>query len=217
MNPVMTIFLYGISIAIIYFGGIEIHHNINLILSGDANAFSVGDVMKAVTYVSMILMSVMQLAMISQQITRAKVSSDRIVEVLDSKPVIESSNESIMETKTKGTVEFKNVSFNYPNFSDEKVLDNISLKINEGEILAILGATGSGKTTIVNLIPRFYNATSGEVLVDGVNVNKYNLMDLRNRVTSVLQKTELFSGTIEDNIKWGKKDATLEEVKNVVK
>lgn len=217
MNPVMTIFLYGISIAIIYFGGIEIHHNINLILAGDANAFSVGDVMKAVTYVSMILMSVMQLAMISQQITRAKVSSDRIVEVLDSKPVIESSNESIMKTKTKGTVEFKNVSFNYPNFSDEKVLDNISLKINEGETLAILGATGSGKTTIVNLIPRFYNATSGEVLVDGVNVNKYNLMDLRNRVTSVLQKTELFSGTIEDNIKWGKKDATLEEVKNVCK
>lgn len=217
MNPVMTIFLYGISILIIYVGGIQIHQNINLILTGDANAFSVGDVMKAVTYVSMILMSVMQLAMISQQITRAKVSSDRIIEVLDSAPVIKSANDLVMDTNIKGTVEFKNVSFNYPNFSDEKVLDDISLKINQGETLAILGATGSGKTTIVNLIPRFYNATSGEVLVDGVNVNEYNLNDLRNRVTTVLQKTELFSGTIEDNIKWGKKDATLEEVKNVCK
>lgn len=217
MNPVMTIFLYGISIAIIYFGGIQIHENISEILTGDPNAFSVGQVMKAITYVSMILMSVMQLAMISQQITRAKVSIDRVNEIINSEPVITSNNLSTLETNEKGTVEFRNVSFSYPNYSDSKVLSDISFKVNKGETLAILGATGSGKTTIVNLIPRFYNATSGEVLVDGVNVNDYNLEDLRHRVTTVLQRTELFGGTIESNIKWGNKDATIEDVKNVCK
>lgn len=217
MSPIMTIFLYGISIAIIYFGGIEIHENINLILTGSKDAFSVGDVMKAITYVSMILMAVMNLAMISQQVTRASVSANRIAEVLDSIPVIKSENENYLETKETGTIEFKNVSFNYPNFSDEKVLDGISLKINKGETVAILGATGSGKTTMVNLIPRFYDASSGEVLVDGENVKNYNLTDLRHRVTAVLQRTELFGGTIEDNIRWGKSDATLEEIKSVCK
>ena len=121
----------------------------------------------------------------------------------------------VVKTEEAGTIEFKNVSFSYPNFSSDDILNNVSLKINTGETLAILGATGSGKTTLVNLIPRFYNTSKGDVLVDGVNVKDYALNDLRTRVTTVLQRTELFSGTIYDNIKWGKSDATLDEVKEV--
>ena len=215
LGPIMNIFLYGVCIAIIYIGGIEINKNITLILAGNENVFMVGDVIEATTYVSMILGAVVQLTMISQQVTRATVSANRVREVLDSLPVIVSNNTEVMETEESGTIEFKNVSFSYPNFSSAEVLDDISLKINTGETLAILGATGSGKTTLVNLIPRFYDTSNGDVLVDGVNVKDYALSDLRTRVTTVLQRTELFSGTIYDNIKWGKGDATLEEVKKV--
>ena len=215
LGPIMNIFLYGVCIAIIYIGGIEINKNITLILAGNENVFMVGDVIEATTYVSMILGAVIQLTMISQQVTRATVSANRVREVLDSLPVIVSNNTEVMETEESGTIEFKNVSFSYPNFSSAEVLDDISLKINTGETLAILGATGSGKTTLVNLIPRFYDTSNGDVLVDGVNVKDYALSDLRTRVTTVLQRTELFSGTIYDNIKWGKGDATLEEVKKV--
>ena len=215
LGPIMNIFLYGVCIAIIYIGGIEINKNITLILAGNENVFMVGDVIEATTYVSMILGAVVQLTMISQQVTRATVSANRVREVLDSLPVIVSNNTEVMETEESGTIEFKNVSFSYPNFSSAEVLDDISLKINTGETLAILGATGSGKTTLVNLIPRFYDTSNGDVLVDGVNVKDYALSDLRTRVTTVLQRTELFSGTIYDNIKWGKGDATLDEVKKV--
>lgn len=215
LGPIMNIFLYGVCISIIYIGGIEINKNITLILAGNENVFMVGDVIEATTYVSMILGAVVQLTMISQQVTRATVSANRVREVLDSLPVIVSNNTEVMETEESGTIEFKNVSFSYPNFSSAEVLDDISLKINTGETLAILGATGSGKTTLVNLIPRFYDTSNGDVLVDGVNVKDYALSDLRTRVTTVLQRTELFSGTIYDNIKWGKGDATLEEVKKV--
>ena len=215
LGPIMNIFLYGICIAIIYFGGLEIDKNITLILGGNENVFNVGDIMEAVTYVSMILGAVVQLSMISQQVTRATVSSQRIREVLESIPVIISNNTEIIETDEKGTIEFKDVSFSYPNYSSSNILNDINIKVNTGETLAILGATGSGKTTMVNLIPRFYDTTSGDVLVNGVNVKDYALNDLRNKVTTVLQRTELFSGTISDNIKWGKSDATNEDVKKV--
>lgn len=216
MSPIMTIFLYTISIAIIYFGGIEINKNISLILTGSPDAFTVGHCMKAVTYVSMILMSVMQLAMISQQITRAKVSADRIIEILDCDSVIKSKDDYLAPVES-GTVEFQNVSFSYPNSLGADVLSNINLKINKGETLAILGATGSGKTSLVNLIPRFYDSTSGCVLVDDKNVKDFKLEVLRNKVVTVLQKTELFSGTITDNIKWGNNKASLEDIKRVCK
>lgn len=215
LGPIMNIFLYGVCIAIIYIGGLKINDNISFILAGNENVFMVGDVMEAITYVSMILGAVMQLSMISQQVTRATVSALRVREVLDSIPVITSTNTEAVKTEEAGTIEFKNVSFSYPNFSSDDILNNVSLKINTGETLAILGATGSGKTTLVNLIPRFYDTSKGDVLVDGVNVKDYALNDLRTRVTTVLQRTELFSGTIYDNIKWGKSDATLDEVKEV--
>lgn len=216
MGPLMTIFLYGISIAIIYFGGIEIDKNITLILAGNEEVFSVGDVMKSVTYVSMILMSFVQLSMISNQITRASVSANRIVEVLESTPVINGKNETMGIPNNEGTVEFKSVSFSYPGFN-ANILNDVTLKINKGETLAFLGSTGSGKTTIVNLIPRFYDSTSGEVLVDGINVKDYELNDLRKRVTTVLQRTELFSGSIFDNICFGMSGVSIDEVKQVCK
>lgn len=221
VSPLMMIFMNVIVVAIIYLGGIEISQNPSAVINGEAGVMTVGKVMSALTYIAQVLMSVMQFAMIFQSITRAKVCAKRIVEVLNSSPVITSnvsrnSNYNIKE-KDKGTIEFKNVDFSYPSLSGKPVISNLNLKINKGEVIAILGATGSGKSSIVNLIPRFYDVTNGEVLVDGINVKDYNLFDLREKISMILQKTELFSGTIEENIKWGKEDASLEEVQEVAK
>ena len=218
IGPILTIFLYAISIAIIYFGAFEIEAGINIAVGSQEELLSVGDVMQSLTYVSMILMAVMQLVMISQNVTRAIISVNRIVEVLDSDPIIYSSKQSLSaNNKLLGTVEFKNVSFSYPNYSSSNIINNLSFKVNKGETVAILGATGSGKTSVVNLIPRFYDVTDGEVIVDGVNVKDYNLLELRNRVVTVLQRTELFGGTIAENIKWGNDNASMEDVIEVCK
>ena len=216
VGPLMMIFMNVIVVAIIYLGGIEIGQNAELVLQGSEDVMTVGKVMSALTYIAQILMSVMSLAMITNSITRAKVCIKRIEEVLYSYPVIASGN-NYGEELLKGTIEFKNVSFSYPNSSGRPVISNLNLKINQGEVLAILGATGSGKSSLVNLIPRFYDVTEGEVLVNGINVKEYDLETLRNKISMVLQKTELFSGSIEENIKWGKDDATFEEVENVAK
>lgn len=218
IGPILTIFLYAISIAIIYFGAFEIEAGINIAVGSQEELLSVGDVMQSLTYVSMILMAVMQLVMISQNVTRAIISVNRIVEVLDSDPIIYSPKQSLSaNNKLLGTVEFKNVSFSYPNYSSSNIINDLSFKVNKGETVAILGATGSGKTSVVNLIPRFYDVTDGEVIVDGVNVKDYNLLELRNRVVTVLQRTELFGGTIAENIKWGKDNASMEDVIEVCK
>lgn len=216
VGPLMMIFMNVIVVAIIYLGGIEIGQNAELVLQGSEDVMTVGKVMSALTYIAQILMSVMSLAMITNSITRAKVCIKRIEEVLYSYPVIASGNND-GEESLKGTIEFKNVSFSYPNSSGRPVISNLNLKINQGEVLAILGATGSGKSSLVNLIPRFYDVTEGEVLVNGINVKEYDLETLRNKISMVLQKTELFSGSIEENIKWGKDDATFEEVESVAK
>ena len=216
VGPLMMIFMNVIVVAIIYLGGIEIGQNAELVLQGSEDVMTVGKVMSALTYIAQILMSVMSLAMITNSITRAKVCIKRIEEVLYSYPVIASGNND-GEELLKGTIEFKNVSFSYPNSSGRPVISNLNLKINQGEVLAILGATGSGKSSLVNLIPRFYDVTEGEVLVNGINVKEYDLETLRNKISMVLQKTELFSGSIEENIKWGKDDATFEEVESVAK
>lgn len=219
ISPIMMIFLNVIVVAVIYLGGIEINQNASSVLAGEEGVMTVGKVMSALTYISQILMSVMNLAMISQSITRAKVCAKRIEEVLDSYPVITSAKDENstydIKEEDKGTIEFKNVNFSYPASSGKLVVSNLNLKINKGETIAILGATGSGKSSIVNLIPRFYDVNSGEVLVDGINVKDYNLLDLRKKISMILQKTELFSGTIEENIKWGKEDATFSEVERV--
>lgn len=219
ISPIMMIFLNVIVVAVIYLGGIEINQNASSVIVGEEGVMTVGKVMSALTYISQILMSVMNLAMISQSITRAKVCAKRIEEVLDSYPVITSTKPANstydIKEENRGTIEFKNVDFSYPASSGKLVVSNLNLKINKGETIAILGATGSGKSSIVNLIPRFYDVNSGEVLVDGINVKDYNLLDLRNKISMILQKTELFSGTIEENIKWGKEDATFSEVERV--
>lgn len=221
VSPLMMIFMNVIVVAIIYLGGIEISQDPSAVINGKAGVMTVGKVMSALTYISQVLMSVMQLAMIFQSITRAKVCAKRIEEVLNSSPVITSNvsrnSDYNIKEKDKGTIEFKNVDFSYPSLSGKPVISNLNLKINKGEVIAILGATGSGKSSIVNLIPRFYDVTNGEVLVDGINVKDYNLFDLRKKISMILQKTELFSGTIEENIKWGKEDASLEEVQEVAK
>ena len=214
LMPLITIVMAGSMIAVMYIGGSDIISNINeiIIQKDEYEGLQVGDIMASISYISMIISGFMMLAMMMQFMIRGIASIRRINEVLDTNPVINSG--TIKKGLEVGTVEFKNVSFSYPKSEEgERVLQNISFKINKGETIGILGATGSGKTSLVNLITRFYDATEGEVFVDGINVKEYDLNVLReNIVTIVLQKAELFSGTIEDNIKWGKKDATQEEV-----
>ena len=216
IGPVITILLNAVIIAIIYFGGIEISNNVELILAGNTEVLTVGKIMSSLTYVSMVLMSVMMLIMVSQFLTRAEICAKRINEVLESDPVV-NSGEGVSDLTETGTVEFKNVTFAYPNSSGVPVVKDLNLKVNKGETIAILGATGSGKSSIVNLIPRFYDVTDGAVLVDGEDVRNYTLEDLRSRISIVLQRTELFGGTISENIRWGKNDASDEEVEEVTK
>ena len=139
-------------------------------------------------------------------------AGERIVEVLDEVPSIVNPENPVFKVED-GSIEFKNVSFSYPESNGQCVLENISFKVNAGETLAIIGATGSGKSSLVNLIPRFYDATSGDVFVDGVNVKEFGLKELREKIAIVLQKAELYSRSIEENIRWSKKDATPWEVK----
>ena len=216
IGPIITILLNAVIIAIIYFGGLEISNNVELILAGNTEVLTVGKIMSSLTYVSMVLMSVMMLIMVSQFLTRAEICAKRINEVLESDPVV-NSGEGVSDLNEVGTVEFKNVTFAYPNSSGVPVVKDLNLKVNKGETIAILGATGSGKSSIVNLIPRFYDVTDGAVLVDGEDVRNYTLEDLRSRISIVLQRTELFGGTISENIRWGKNDASDEEIENVTK
>ena len=153
--------------------------------------------------------------MVILQSSRAAASAKRITEVLDTESTLNDDNASMKDKKvTKGSVEFKNVSFKYYSSREENILSDISFKAEPGQIVGIVGTTGSGKTTLVQLIPRLYDVTSGEVLVDGINVKEYGLKNLRDGVGMVLQKNVLFSGTIEENLKWGDENATHDEVRN---
>ena len=172
--------------------------------------------MAGLTYIFQILMSVIMLAMIVQSVTRIKVSIDRLNAVLDSNPTIMDCDEYSRPSQI-GTVEYQNVNFNYPNLIGKPVISNFNLKIEKGESLAILGSTGSGKSSLVNLIPRFYDATSGAVLVNGVNVKEYRLQELREKIGIVLQQAELFSGTIKENLLWGDENASEEELVHYAK
>ncbi len=203
LNPLLMIIMNATVIAVIYIGGWQ----------AQAGQMQVGSIMAAITYATQILMSVMMLSMLFQSITRALASAQRIQEVLNTEPAIDDG--SVAETSAispKGSVTFRNVSFCYPGFEGKMVLKNIDLEILPGETVAILAATGQGKTSLVNLVPRFYDATEGEVLVDGVNVKDYALEELRQKIGFVLQKSELFSGTIGENIRWGCENATTEEM-----
>ncbi len=202
LTPALSILMNASVLAVIYIGGLQV----------EAQQLEVGRIMAAITYITQILMSVMMIGMMFQQVTRASASAKRICEVIDADPVIAGGDFDGV-TSRKGTVEFRNISFRYPGVQAGNVLEDISFKVNKGETVAILGATGCGKTSLVNLVARFYDATEGTVLVDGVDVKEYDLNALRSRIGFVLQKSELFSDTIENNIRWGKPDATDEEVR----
>lgn len=201
LQPLLMIILNLSVIAVIVIGGWQVQ----------AQAMKVGEVMAAITYLIQVLHGVMMMSMMFQTLAKASASANRLREVLETDPVIKSGSVSLSD-KTGGTVSFKNVSFSYPETKGRPVISDLTLDIKSGESVAILGATGSGKSSLVNLIPRFYDCTAGEVLVDGVNVKDCKLDELRKKVGIVLQKSELFSGTVEDNIKWGDKNATHEEV-----
>lgn len=200
LMPLLSIIMNLSVIVIIYIGGLQV----------EARAMDVGNVMAATQYVTRVLMSVMMVSMVFQQIARGRACAARVREVLESDPAVVSGTKT--EAHEIGTVEFRGVSFKYPNSAGDNVLSDINLKINKGETLAIIGATGSGKTSLVSMIPRFYDAIEGDVLVDGISVRDWDLHALRTKISFVLQKSELFSGTVRENILWGKENATDEEI-----
>ncbi len=198
MQPALTLGMNGLALAI-YWVGAALVSNIALTdMSARLTMFS--EVLVFSTYATYVVMSFMMLAMIFMLLPQAQVSAERINEVLDRDVSIREG--SVQNGKETGTVEFRKVSFRYPHASEDE-LTNIDFKVNKGETLAVIGATGSGKTTLVSLIPRFYDATSGEVLVDGVNVKNYTFDALYDKLGYVTQKAVLFSGTIRDNVLFG--------------
>lgn len=202
LGPCMNIVLNICVVLIIYIGGITVKNG---------GGISPGQIIASITYISLILMRIIFMANIFQTFTRAKASWSRIDEVLGS-AVIHQNGKAKAKSGKFGEIEFKDVSFAYPE-TDSNVLSGISFKVNSGETVAIIGATGSGKSSLINLIPRFYDATDGEVLVNGTNVKDYNLKDLRDKIAIVLQKAELYSRPIEANIRWGREEATPWEIK----
>ena len=202
MSPCMNIVLNLCVVAVILVGGYTVR---------SGGSITPGNTMAAITYLAQILHGITFMANIFQIFSRAKASADRINEVLRSPDLI-TDGAANSKPHNKGSIEFRNFSFAYPG-SDHCVLENISFRVQPGETFAIIGATGSGKSTLVHLIPRFYDATEGEVLVDGVNVKDYELETLRDKIAIVLQKAELYSRSIEENIRWGKKEADPWDIK----
>lgn len=198
--PLMML-LMNIVIVYIYYKG-----------SNDAAAglMDVGQISVLASYIMQVLMNIMMVSMLLLQLTRAKACGDRVVEVLDTEIDIVNPENPFVPDAPKGEIEFRNVSFGY--HEGDNVLENISFKAEAGSIVGIIGSTGCGKSSLVNLIPRLYDASSGQVLVDGVDVRDYDLYALRDIIGVVLQKNVLFSGTIRDNIRWGKADATEDEI-----
>ena len=208
MSPVMTLFMNITTCAVIWFGS-------QLVGSGE---MLTGDLSAFITYVNQIMMSLTMLTMIFASISRAVASSKRISEVLDEKADITDENCRYPEkTVNEGSVEFENVSFKYYKNSEEHVLSNISLKIPAGSVVGIIGSTGCGKSTLVSLIARLYDVDEGVVRVDGTDVRDYSLKNLREGVGMVLQKNVLFSGSIEDNLRWGKNDAEYDEIEKAAR
>ena len=201
--PVMTLAMNVTTMGIVWFGGLQI-------FVGD---MPVGDLTAFTTYVIQILMSLMMVSIVFIQGSRALASSKRIKEVLNAKIDLNDDDASMKDKKVEsGKIEFKNVSFRYHKKHEDNVLKNINFTISSGETIGIIGSTGSGKSTLVSLIPRLYDCDQGQVLVDGVDVKEYSLDNLRNGVGMVLQKNTLFSGTIIDNLRWGDENATEEEI-----
>lgn len=197
MQPVMYLVMYGLTLSIYFVGAYLIK---DALMADKISLF--GDMIVFSSYAMQVIMSFLMLAMIFMMVPRAGVSATRINEVLDTKNTIKDGKVNTNKTKEEGTVEFKNVSFKYPD-AEEYLLNNISFKANKGETVAFIGLTGSGKSTLINLVPRFYDATEGEVLVDGVNVKEYTQEFLHNKIGYVPQKAVLFNGTVNSNVAYG--------------
>ena len=206
--PLVALFMNLTTLAVVWLGGREV-------LIGD---MPVGNLTASTTYIVQVLMSLMMLAMVFLQSSRAIASARRINEVLDTR--IDLTDEAASQKEKlveKGSIEFKNVSFRYYKDSREKVLDDVTLRIEPGQTVGIIGSTGCGKTTLVSMIPRLYDADEGQILVDGVDVREYSLKHLREGVGMVLQKNVLFSGTVEDNLRWGDENASEEQVRSAAR
>ena len=205
MIPLMTVAMNAATVGVLYLGG-------KMVMKAQ---FDLGDLQAILTYVSQILMSVMMVAMTLLQLSRAQACARRINEVLDTEPSVENSDRSAARTlpAPRGEVEFRDVSFKYvASGTGDDVLEHISFTVRPGQFVAIVGGTGTGKSSLVNLIPRFYDVTGGAVLVDGMDVRDYPLEQLRSRIGMVLQSNILFSGTIRENLLWGDPDATEEQM-----
>lgn len=203
LSPVMTFVMNATSIAVYWFGGKQLV----------AGSMTTGDFSSFVTYITQILSSLMMVTMLFMMFSRSMASAKRIGEIMNEEVDIRDAEALTDHHVERGDIEFRNVSFRYYKDSEEKVLDNINIKIKAGDTVGIIGSTGSGKTTLVSMIPRLYDVDEGEVLIDGINVKEYPLYNLREGVGMVLQKNVLFSGSIIDNLRWGNGEATLEEVR----
>lgn len=208
-SPIMQFAIYSALILISWFGA-------KIIVNSHMTALTTGELTSLLTYSIQILSSLMMLTMILVMCTMSKASAQRIVEILDEEPDLKNKKNPIKEVKN-GDIEFQNVGFSYIGKKNKEVLKNINLKIKSGETVGIIGGTGDGKSSLINLIPRLYDVSEGKVLVGGVNVKDYNLKALRDQVANVLQKNVLFSGTIKENIRWGDENASDEEVERVCK
>ena len=208
-SPLMQFIMYACMILVAWFGA-------EIIVNSGGSSLDTGQLSALFTYIMQILMSLMMLSFILVSTTIARPSAERIIEILDEKPTIVNCENSITKVKN-GDVDFENVSFSYTGDISKLCLKDINLHIKTGQVIGILGNTGSSKTTLISLIPRLYDATMGSVYVGGKNVKEYDLETLRDSVAVVLQKNVLFSGTITENLKWGNKDATMEEIKHACK
>ena len=212
MSPIMYLVLHTLTLAIYFIGANLIKEALmvdKLVLFGDMVVFS--------SYAMQVIMSFLMLAMIFMMIPRASISAKRINEVLDTENSIKDGTIDKDINNLKGVVEFKNVSFKYPD-AEEYVIENISFKANKGETVAFIGSTGSGKSTLINLVPRFYDVTEGEILIDGINIKEYKQEHLNNKIGYVPQKAVMFNGTVKENVSYGKssKDKTNEIIEKAI-
>lgn len=205
MFPILNLIIYSTIMAVLWFGGKQVM----------VGSMGSGDLMAFITYITQVLMSLMMISFFFMQLLRGIASGGRIIEVLETESELKSPIKGVKELKD-GSITFKNVSFIYPG-SKVKTLKDINFHVDSGETLGIIGSTGSSKTTLIQLIPRLYDATEGQVIVGGRDVKEYDLVALRDQVAVVLQKNTLFSGTIRENMKWGKEDATDEEIIEALK
>lgn len=205
LMPVLNLMIYSTIIAVLWFGGHQVM----------AGTMGSGELVSFITYITQVLMSLMMISMFFMQLMRGIASASRILEVFNTESEIKEAEEPVREMKD-GSISFNHVSFSYPG-SKEKVLKDINFSIKSGEVIGIIGSTGSSKSTLVQLIPRLYDVTEGSIVIGGVDVKDYDIKALRDQAAFVLQKNTLFSGTIRDNMKWGNENATDEEIIRALK